>query len=79
MNRTFVHNVLSVMTITRVGLANHSGRQTGGRGHTRSGQRPDERVRDFYRKYAGCGGIMSGGGLLLPGFLGKMIKLDAIH
>ena len=40
MDRTFVHNVLSIMTITRERQPDYSGWETGGRGDSCAGQRP---------------------------------------
>ena len=45
------------MTITRERKSNPPGRQTGWRGDPCFSERSDERVWDFYREYAGGGGI----------------------
>ena len=49
--------MLSLMNIERERLARHSGRQAGRRGDACAGKRPDEGVRNFYRKYAERGGV----------------------
>ena len=48
--------LLSLMTNTRVGLAHTPKWPNCGSGYACSHQRPDKRVRNFYRKYAGSRG-----------------------
>lgn len=57
MDRTFVHNVLSIMTITRVRQPDYPGWQAGRRGDPcpRLGFYPG--LWNLYREYAGCSGI----------------------
>ena len=45
------------MNIERVGVADFAERKACGGCYPRSHQRPDKRIRNFYRKYAGSGGI----------------------
>ena len=49
--------LLSLMTNTRVGLAHTPKWPNCGSGNTCPHQRSGEGVRDFHRKYAGCGGV----------------------
>ena len=49
--------LLSLMTNTRVGLAHTPKWPDCGSCYACSHQRPDERLRDFYRKYAGSSTI----------------------
>ena len=50
--------LLSLMTITRVRLTYHSGRETGGRGDACISGGPHHGVWDLYWKYAGRGGLI---------------------
>ena len=62
--------MLSIMTITRERLTNHSGRETGGRGDARPCERPDKRLWHFYREYAGGGRINDLTGAVCPCLFG---------
>ena len=56
------------MNIERVGFSRFAGRKACRRGHARSGERPEKRLRDLYRKYArryaSAGGVLRGRGRL---------------
>ena len=45
------------MTINRERKSHYTGWEIGGCGDSCFGERPDERVWNFYRKYAGRGGV----------------------
>lgn len=45
--------LLSLMTNTRERQSHYSGWETSGSGDPCAGKRPDERLRDLYREYAG--------------------------
>ena len=57
------------MTITRVGLADPSGRKNHRRGDPRFRQRSLAGLRHFYREYAGRGGASHNAGALTPAFV----------
>lgn len=54
------------MTSTREWQSNHSGGETSGSGDPCAGKRPDERLRDLYREYAGCSGLKLKGKGAMP-------------
>ena len=56
------------MTITRVRLTYHSGRETGGRGDACISGGPHHGVWDLYWKYAGRGGLIFRQGQIAPVF-----------
>ena len=60
------------MTITRERKPHYPGRKANRGGHACPCKRPDTGIWDFYRKYAGCGGINERQGRMPLSFFGNL-------